>query len=70
MAENQPVEETKKFTPKDPPKLNPPKDDPMSVADLAKCDGKIALYSNPNEGATFANLLAIRKALIPTTQRT
>lgn len=40
MAESQPVGETKKFTPKDPPKLNPPKYDPMSVTDLAKCDGK------------------------------
>lgn len=39
MAESQPVEETKKFTPKDQPKLNPPKDDPMSVVDLAKHDG-------------------------------
>lgn len=47
MAENESkrghVEEPKNFTPKDPPKLNPPKDDPISVEELAKCDGKLAL---------------------------
>lgn len=32
-------EVTRSFDPKDPPKLNPPKDDPISVEELAKCDG-------------------------------
>lgn len=32
-------EGTRSFDPKDPPKLNPPKDDPISVEELAKCDG-------------------------------
>ena len=46
MAENESghVEEPKKFTPKNPPKLDPPKDDPISVEELAKCDGKITLW--------------------------
>lgn len=47
MAENENesghVEEPKKFTPKNPPKLDPPKDDPISVEELAKCDGKTTL---------------------------
>lgn len=33
------VEEPKNFAPKDPPKLNPPNDDPITTADLAKCNG-------------------------------
>ncbi len=37
------VEEPKKFTPKNPPRLDAPKDDPISVEELAKCDGKITL---------------------------
>ena len=32
-------EESKKFAPKDPPKLSPPKDDPITVDELAKHDG-------------------------------
>ena len=45
MAENESgrVEEPKKFTPKNPPKLDPPKDDPITIEELAKCDGKVAL---------------------------
>ena len=42
------VQEPKKFTPKDPPKLDPPKDEPISLGELAKCDGTtviIILYS-------------------------
>lgn len=31
------------FAPKDPPKLDPPKDDPITLADLAMCDGTITL---------------------------
>ena len=38
-ADHAPVE-SKSFAPKDPPKLNPPKDDPITVEDLAKCDGQ------------------------------
>lgn len=34
----------KSFAPKDAPKLNPPNDEPITLADLAKCDGtKITL---------------------------
>ena len=33
------VQEPKNFTPKDPPKLDPPKDEPISLGELAKCDG-------------------------------
>ena len=33
--------EPRNFAPKDPPKLDPPKDDSISTADLAKCDGRI-----------------------------
>jgi len=33
------VEEPRNFAPKNPPKLDPPKDDPISVAELAKHDG-------------------------------
>lgn len=45
MAENESerVEEPKNFTPKNPPNLDPPKDDPISVEELAKCDGKVTL---------------------------
>jgi hypothetical protein len=34
--------EPKNFEPKTPVKLDPPKDDPISVEELAKCDGKRA----------------------------
>ena len=44
MAETGHVEEPKKFAPRDPPKLNPPKDETISVEDLAKCNGTTALY--------------------------
>lgn len=43
MAATGHVEESKKFAPKDPPKLNPPRDDPISIDELAKCDGTIRL---------------------------
>ena len=29
-----------RFAPKEPPKLDPPKDRPISIAELAQCDGK------------------------------
>lgn len=32
--------ESKAFAPKNPVKLDPPKDDPISIEDLSKCDGK------------------------------
>ncbi|KAL8771103.1 MAG: hypothetical protein Q9209_003274 [Squamulea sp. 1 TL-2023] len=32
------------FAPKDPPKLNPPKDTPLSLSHLAKCDGTTPSY--------------------------
>lgn len=35
------VEEPRKFAPKNPPKLDPAKDDPISVAELAKHDGVV-----------------------------
>lgn len=44
MAESGHVQEPKKFAPKDPPQLNPPKDEPISVEELAKCDGTTAIY--------------------------
>ena len=33
------VEEPRNFNPKNPPSLDPPKNHPISVAELAKCDG-------------------------------
>lgn len=44
MAETGYIEEPKRFAPKDPPKLNPPRDEPIRVEDLAKCDGTTAIY--------------------------
>jgi hypothetical protein len=38
MVEHEP--EPRRFEPKVPVQLDPPKDDPISVEDLAKCDGK------------------------------
>jgi hypothetical protein len=38
------VEEPKRFEPKTPVQLDPPKDDPISVDYLKKCDGKTALW--------------------------
>ncbi|MCJ1226018.1 hypothetical protein MMC12_002667 [Toensbergia leucococca] len=32
--------EPKAFTPKNPPELDPPKSDPISFADLSKCNGE------------------------------
>ena len=46
MAETVHVQEPKNFAPKDPPKLNPPKDDPISLGDLARCDGTTATDHN------------------------
>ena len=43
MGETGHVQEPKKFAPKDPPKLDPPKDEPISLGDLAKCDGTTAI---------------------------
>lgn len=42
--------EPKNFAPKDPPKLNPPKNDPISSADLAKYDGIMALLHLAEQG--------------------
>ena len=39
MASSGHVEEPRNFAPKNPPNLNPPKDDPITVAELAQCDG-------------------------------
>ena len=55
MAETGHVQEPKKFAPKDPPKLNPPKDEPISLGELAKCDGMTAVHPilqkiGPNSG--------------------
>jgi hypothetical protein len=38
MVEHEP--EPKRFEPKVPVQLDPPKDDPISVEELAKCDGE------------------------------
>lgn len=38
------VNEAKEFTPKEPPKLKPPKDDFISVEALSACDGKTLSY--------------------------
>ena len=46
MTETVHVQEPKNFAPKDPPKLNPPKDDPISLGDLARCDGTTATDRN------------------------
>ena len=50
MAETGHVEEPKKFAPKDPPKLNPPLDEAISVEDLAKCDGTTAICRTCGKG--------------------
>ena len=48
MADTHHEPEPKNFAPKNPPKLNPPRDDLISVGDLAKCDGTLrALDSGP-----------------------
>lgn len=41
MVEHEP--EPKRFEPKVPVQLDPPKDDPISQEELAKCDGKSSL---------------------------
>ncbi len=35
------VEEPKNFAPKAPVQLDPPKDDPITVEELAKCNGEL-----------------------------
>ncbi|MCJ1286928.1 hypothetical protein MMC26_006274 [Xylographa opegraphella] len=39
MASTGHVEEPKNFAPKNPPQLDAPKSDPITVEELAKCDG-------------------------------
>ena len=39
MADTHHEPEPKNFAPKNPPKLNPPREDLISVEDLAKCNG-------------------------------
>ncbi|KAG6997848.1 agmatinase 1 [Physcia stellaris] len=39
MSETHHEPEPKNFAPKDPPKLDPPRDDPIGLEELAKCDG-------------------------------
>lgn len=41
MVEHEP--EPKRFEPKVPVQLDPPKDDPISQEELARCDGKFSL---------------------------
>ena len=43
MAEAGHVAEPRNFEPKEPVQLDPPKDDPISTAELAKCDGRFVL---------------------------
>jgi hypothetical protein len=59
MSESGHVDEPTKFTPKDPPKLNPPKEDPITVEELAKCDGKIVLRNDYHTELILANLPSI-----------
>ena len=51
MAESATVQEDqprKKFAPKQPVQLNPPKSDPISIAELSKCDGgRLVPPNNP-----------------------
>ena len=44
MQEGQP---RKKFAPKEPVQLQAPKDDPISTADLSKCDGESLSHASP-----------------------
>lgn len=43
MAE---ADQSKAFAPKEPPKLDPPKDTPLSLSHLAKCDGTAPGYGD------------------------
>ncbi|CAO1605186.1 hypothetical protein XANCAGTX0491_008709 [Xanthoria calcicola] len=38
------ADQSKAFAPKEAPKLNPPKDTPLSLSHLAKCDGNTPSY--------------------------
>lgn len=42
------VAEPKSFEPKKPVQLDPPKDDPISVEELAKCDGRGPSFECPD----------------------
>lgn len=42
-------DESKRFTPKVPVELDPPKDDPISVEELAKCDGMRVYPFTPHQ---------------------
>ena len=56
------IETMGKFEPKTPVTLNPPKDDPISVEDLAKCDGTCASIFPTSQNAYEWGLL-VRKSL-------
>ena len=67
VTANEHATESKSFAPKDPPKLNPPKDDPISLEDLAKCNGRITRSCESiDELQSLANLVAIHLLKAPT----
>lgn len=55
------VNEAKEFTPKEPPKLKPPKDDFISVEALSACDGKT--QSNILRQPNISDLKSFRKII-------
>lgn len=57
MSESHHEPEPKNFAPKDPPKLEPPRDDPISPDELAKYDGKIHVFDITCRGNSCAPLL-------------
>lgn len=59
MTEQQPK---KKFEPKTPVNLDPPKDDPITLEHLAKCDGELSCSTNRTSMAGIAYLSLYRTA--------
>ena len=57
-AASEPQSERKAFAPKDPPKLNEPKDDPISLKDLANCNGNRSHYF-PNDSPRNVLLICL-----------
>ena len=59
MAESRDhVEEPKNFEPKKPVSLDPPKDDPISSEELAKCDGNDARCDKTAFMGTLINIFS------------
>ena len=57
MSETHHEPEPKNFAPKDPPKLDPPRDDPISLEELARYDGKLHALDITCRRASSAPLL-------------